>query len=417
MRSNPERLAWTILLSSFTAFCVLVAGAPYAAWRYVTTASDVPRTVVYASQGTLLVTRASGPPALSATTSVSVTIEDDHSDIASLSRAHGGIDILTPDGARLAALTVYEKTQFRITQLSSPRYQWSTDPYMLTFYVNQGRLRVQVPDNLTRPIHVLVSTAFGEASLSEGGAFVVEVDEAGAQISVQRGIVVLACGTSGSTIVPDKLGTMGSSGCAEAVSSAHNIVRNGNFQDDLASTWEIISRTREGFPLGVVESVFSDGLRAAQFRRTALDWGLNEIKQTRDYNIRDKRSVVLQLDVRIDQQDLDVCGTEGTECPIMVNIEFEDQNGNRRSWQKGFYAVDFPGINAPTGCLPCGDVHDPEWFKLSGLAKWETYESGDLIEQMKAGGFIPTTIISIDIYASGHTYLSMVRDVRLLIQD
>ena len=127
------------------------------------------------------------------------------------------------------------------------------------------------------------------------------------------------------------------------------------------------------------------------------------IRQTIDYDVRDFSSLVLQLSVRVQGQSLPGCGAVGSECPIIIHIEYRDVEGTDRDWYHGFYSLQ----QAET------DVLYP-WDEQVPLQTWYTFDSGNLIGEFEVP---PATVKSIRIYASGHAFEALVAEIELLAEE
>ena len=132
-------------------------------------------------------------------------------------------------------------------------------------------------------------------------------------------------------------------------------------------------------------------------------------------DVTDAASLTLHFAVLVNFQDVPVCGSVGTECPMMVKIDYRDTSGANREWLRGFYAVnDRNNFNKPF-CDNCTRRFEHQ-LVLSNT--WVSYDSGDLIDVLTTpDGFKPTRITRITFYASGHSYRSAIIDVELLMQD
>jgi hypothetical protein len=139
------------------------------------------------------------------------------------------------------------------------------------------------------------------------------------------------------------------------------------------------------------------------------------ISQQLDQDIRGVNSLKVRTRVRVDTQTLPGCGSLGTECPIMVRLEFvEQENGSIFEWLQGFYAIaDEEG--GEVFCQPC--VWKAQHLQIAGLGVWYDFESPDLLPLIRSQGIEPSSIHLIEIYASGHTYGSAVDDVAILIGE
>jgi hypothetical protein len=135
-------------------------------------------------------------------------------------------------------------------------------------------------------------------------------------------------------------------------------------------------------------------------------------------DIRPFSSLQLGLILRIEEHSVALCGSAGSECPVMVRIDYQDAEGIDQEWLQGFYAT--PNINAagdPTFCEPCpANSRQPHIQVREDI--WYPYLSPNLIPLLSSqDGKAPTTITAVTIYASGHTYKSMVAEVELIAQE
>jgi hypothetical protein len=113
------------------------------------------------------------------------------------------------------------------------------------------------------------------------------------------------------------------------------------------------------------------------------------------------------MNVRIISQDITGfggCGYLGTECPIIVRLDYKDVYGSDREWLHGFY----------TG-RPAGDWLINWWAEELQLNNWYSYESNNLVEELADAP--PAIIKSLRIYASGHNFHARVTEVELLVRE
>jgi hypothetical protein len=123
----------------------------------------------------------------------------------------------------------------------------------------------------------------------------------------------------------------------------------------------------------------------------------------------------LNLDVFIAQQDVRNCGVVGTECPLMVKINYVDVGGGDREWLQGFYYYyDSNPALGLTFCASCAVRFEHlQWPQ----AKWQVHNSANLLEVFAEAGTPAARIRSITIYGEGHSFNSMVTDVQLLAAE
>ena len=142
-----------------------------------------------------------------------------------------------------------------------------------------------------------------------------------------------------------------------------------------------------------------------------LNWGKVGISQNINQDVRDFKTLRLQLDVLVTHQDLFNCGEQGSECPVMVKIVYLDTLGRQQTWLRGFYYNASPTIGL-TKCPQCDAVrsgHQPV-----PQNEWQTIETENLVDLLRDAQAPTATIKSITIYASGHAFDSAVTEVQLL---
>jgi hypothetical protein len=131
--------------------------------------------------------------------------------------------------------------------------------------------------------------------------------------------------------------------------------------------------------------------------------------------VKDAQSLVLHLQVRVNYHSLSVCGALGSECPVMVRIDYQDAAGSARQWVHGFYALEDPAFTLPYYCTTCPDPSSGDHNRVPEQG-WFVYDSPNLME-LQPPELRPVLIQSVRIYASGHSYDSMVTGVELLAQE
>jgi hypothetical protein len=124
--------------------------------------------------------------------------------------------------------------------------------------------------------------------------------------------------------------------------------------------------------------------------------------------------LALRATFYVDFQSLAGCGTRGSECPLMLRMDYIDVEGEARQWFHGFYAREEGDY--PVRCSTCSQDHD----QLNEKA-WYTYESPNLLSFFKpepdeafVPDLTPRTIVALWIYASGHQYDVWIDEVALI---
>ena len=188
----------------------------------------------------------------------------------------------------------------------------------------------------------------------------------------------------------------------QVLPAERNLVQNGSFNHPLEEGWDDYSESQQP-PGGSVEVGDVAGRLTARLHRSGSGWAEVGIKQTINYDVRDFTSLVLHLNVQVAEQSLAGCGSLGTECPIMVRIDYKDIYGTDRSWYHGFYSQDH---------IPPDRLYDYE--QQIPFRTWVTFDSENLVETFEEP---PALVKAVTIYASGHSFDALVTEIELLAQE
>jgi hypothetical protein len=229
-----------------------------------------------------------------------------------------------------------------------------------------------------------------------------------AQITVREGVATvsaqgsyLALGPLQRTVV--KLGSRP----AGILSPERNLVINGNFRLPLEGTWETSHDLQEPTESPGEVTIVTDGSRrVALFQRTGTYHAETDLRQVINKDVRDFQALKLHFVVKIISHDVFVCGQAGSECPMMVRLDYKDENGTDRSFLQGFYwQFDPNGVNPNYNTTSGTRV---EHIRVQRDFSF-TYDSGDLLKSLS-----PSQITAITFYASGHSYSASIAEVELL---
>jgi hypothetical protein len=193
-----------------------------------------------------------------------------------------------------------------------------------------------------------------------------------------------------------------------------NLIVNGNFGQGFDTAWVVISNPSDG-TASVTGAVDEEGQPMAWFRHEQPQPSDVGLIQTLNRNVKDLESLVLHVKVRVDHHSLSVCGSLGSECPVMVRIDYRDVAGNSRQWVHGFFAFEDPTFAQPYYCSTCPDPSSGNHNQVP-VGSWFLYDSPNLMESI-APELRPVVIQSVRVYASGHSYDSKITDVELLAQE
>jgi hypothetical protein len=408
MRKNPERLAWVVLLTSFFICIGLTAAIPLGVRAFVLLSQIEQNVTLEVQRGSLRVLRPSDV--------MPVAIAEDHDDIpertvVTTDLTEGRLVMHSPKDADsvVASVQLYNNTRVILSAARSPRFSISQLPHQVTMEVTTGRVRINVSDTQTRPTIAEVQTPHGTITLAQGN-YEVKVNTA-TEVTVRYGKAEIHRGQSVVVLEPAQRAIVSFDGISEPLPAIRNLVTNGDFQhqvDGWATDWSRYSdQTDPQQPQGSVAIVVNEGREVVDFYREGTNHAEIGIRQEIDYDVRDFTSLELHLAVRVISEDIGGfggCGYLGSECPIIVRIEYEDAYGSESTWQHGFYIGE-----------PKSDWLTHGWAESLQEGTWETYDSENLMEELADTS--PALIKSLTVYASGHSFHAMVTEVELLAQE
>lgn len=419
---NPQRKAWTVLLSAFAIFCTLVSTATYAGYRFVTapqersvTAQVVQPNAAFLqrsgllrtemlendsalSAGDRITTSAEGPAGIAARLRVgsatvalwrgsAVLVEPDES---------GGARLNIEDGQALIDLPQDGHSLF-ITAASLPQQVELIAP---------GRYRIRKLSN-TPPI-----TAIAEQDL--GG---------GIEIAAGSGVARMGDATAGagSRLIIDRT--------IRQEPNQWSLVRDGKFSSYTADEYRATLYPQPGTRLSdtwiVTRQALAQGAMAQSglffLRRDCLTAvsdencrnvarlarlggnqkdSITSIAQTIAADVTAYTNVTLEADVRIDHQSLSKGGADGTECPLFAYVVYA--NGTQTGLKQWFcfWAFDNgPGAISDLSYITSQQIPPKTWYHFSTDLR-ERIPDLRVIEQLT-------------FYSNGHDYDASVADISL----
>ncbi len=403
MSQNRGRLAWAILLISFIICLGSAIGFPLGVRYVIHNARVGQQALVEPQQGTPRMQRGGQGPVIAL---VSTSDVPGGSIITTDATAQGLLTLYAPgnEPTVVAAVQIYNDTTLTLIGARSPRFRASTLPHQVTLAMTAGRARITVSAAQGRHTTVEIRTPHMAATLSEG-SYEARVDPTASELAVRDGEATVSTnggptvslGASQRTIVRTGATTL------PTLPAERNLLTNGRFDAPLGTEWEVYHKDVQQAPAGNVMATTYNGRSTARFSRTGEGHAEVGIRQAVNYDVRDFTSLVLNLNVQVLNQSLPGCGSLGSECPIMVRIDYKDVEGTDRSWYHGFYAVP----------AAAGDLL-PYWDQQIPGQTWYTFESGNLVEEFERP---PAQIRTVWIYASGWSFDALVTDIELLAQE
>ena len=420
MRQNYERLAWIVLVLAFAICAGLFVGIPWALQSYLHHAYTGELVIPEVQDGNLLVTCPGDAIPVALGEQQDTLCQGREGALVNAQTNDKGLLTIHPrttPTTTLATVQLYPGTRVTVKKARAPRFPlFSPEPHRLVMEMESGRIRVVIPANLPRTVSLQVRTPQALVELKEGNTSI-EVNSQESQIVVREGqatVTARANSTSKQVNSAERVAVPTGNGVTEAMPAEQNLLVGSDFRESLGTLWKIYTADPENSDesRGEVLNVSVDERQAVEFTRDGVGWAETGIKQDINRDIRDLRSLVLRVELRVLQQNVPVCGTMGTECPVMVRIDYVDESGELRSWQQGFYYLPDPNpVPNPEFCKTCNprNKHLP-----TTNAEWYPWESDNLIPIMAKVGAAPVLLRSISVYASGHKYQSQVSEVALL---
>jgi hypothetical protein len=314
----------------------------------------------------------------------------------------------------VAWVQIYDNTEMTLVSARSPRFGMSRLAHRVALSVKRGRVRIGVAPDDQRATVVEVTTPFGWARLTEG-SYEVKVTASRMEIAVRSGRASVASSSAPTADLPLLLGPA-ERGVVEGdravgpLSGAQDLVHDGEFRlplDDDGGWSSYSSQTDLQQPAPQVAVVTVQGRSAAQFSRAGANHAEVGISQQLAYDVRDFTSLQLHMVVRINSQNITGyggCGYLSSECPIIVAISYKDVYGSDREWRHGFYTGD-PAPGWPL--YP--------WTEEVIPATWQSFDSDNLMEELAEAP--PAELLSISVYASGHSFDALATEIELLAQE
>jgi len=404
MRKNPERVAWAVLTAAFVTFCLLVVGIPLGIRSYLLKSTENQDTELRVIEGTILVQKARQSELTAVTHTANLSPGDE---ILTDSASWATLDLF-----ERSHVTLYSNTSVKLAEIKAPRFGVSDEANKIALGVTGGLVRIGVALPVERATTFEVVTPQTHLRLDEG-SYRIEVTNQGTQVTVVRGQATIT-GSAVRMILPQGMRTFVdlNGKVVNPMPAARNLIRNGNFQDPLATTWVthtvVLTPSVEPPRLEVVED---GGRRAIRLvRRDQRDGDHTEISiyQKLDQDVRDFVRLVVSLDVLLEFQSLSGGGQLSSEFPIIVRLDYKDRWGNDKFWTRGFYyqnQAGYPIALDPWG-LPSG-IQIPRGV-------WYPFESSDLMTLL--GDNRPAHITGLTVYASGWNYDSLVSEIQLIVE-
>ncbi len=399
MRSRPERLAWLILIASFTAFCVIVVGLPLGIRAYRRNAVVKQKANVESLAGTIVVEQVtgSGPIPLAKGSGMLV---DEGTTVYADEKSEALITFADESFMRL-----YPGTTVRLDMMSQPRYEAGLSPTRLHSTLQSGRMRLGSAVIPHRELDMIVSTTTATFSLSEDGSYLFDATATSSDVAVYRGsAVVSAQGVSKLVEERQRISVSNGEPPGEVTGVARNLIQNNNLRPPL-DEWSVYNEQGNdgGNVDGRADAVMEAGVSAVRLWRTGGSGNHCEtvLEQSINTTLPDPvTSLVVRITLKVHYQQLSGGGYLASEYPLMVRLTYRDEYDSEAEWIQGFYYQNTMGNPTTYGLQIPQD-------------RWYVFESDNLLATLPIK---PVRIMSIRVYASGWDYDSLVSDINLIVE-
>ena len=405
-RENPERLAWIVILGSFTIFLILAVTLPLATQYVIRYATVSQQARLEPTLGTLFFYPSRSAEAVAVTGAKDGISEGSHI-VAAEDSTQGSLSFIDDDadGLVLGSVQIYAGTALDVVRNRRPFFARSTEPYYVRLRLEEGQARIFSNSEQTdvRPLRVELETPHGVITL-DAGSYQVSVSEEQTDVTVRSGRALLTHQDNGLIAIDaeERAWMTADEITHDPESVERNLLRNGDFSEPELDAWQA-KPVAEGVKPGTVQVYEREGRWVAHFQRDGEDnvnteVGIIQVVE-KDVNVYDDLSI--QLDVKLLHQSLSGAGYLSSEYPLRVEITYTDIYGKLLTWGHGFYYR---------------DPENPNWQIINGEKIppyiWYTYQSPNLMELLEETR--PARINSVRIYASGWNYQSMVSEVYLV---
>ena len=329
----------------------------------------------------------------------------------------------------IASVTLRGNTDVTMRRAVRPRYDWTVGSYSIELQDLSGNVDIFVARDLKRDLRLTLATEKGALiDIGSSGQYSVSASDTQTKVVNRQGqiFVTLPDSNIGHAVPVDNQAVWDINSPSDVLlSSAYvNVLANSTFEDvfptqpggdstqGLAKDWACTVTGDD--PPGAYTAEVQDGRTVLRLVRSndATTNGATRCGTwfpNGGYDITGLNSLILRASFNIRYQSLAACGFEGSECPLMLQVDYVDAAGLGHRWYHGFYYA--PEPDYPQRCDSCFEEHE----RVNEKA-WYTYDSGNWLSYFTffPEAQRPVSIVNVQFYASGHQYDVYVGEVALL---
>ena len=429
---SPERMAWSVLLVAFAMFCILTFSTALGIYSFLFESTVSISTTLRVAVGTVGIT---GSDLIEAVEREQEDLTNQTTSISTDSQSQATIQFWDKLGQEdipppiVAAVTLQRNTFVTFNRAVAPRFEWSNNPYDIQLSKLTGQLDILVTGVEDNTFIMRIDTEQGMIiNLNRNGRYsIIATDDEVSLLNLEgEAVVFFADDFTNNRLVPEgqeviiRLGNRS----IELKKATDNILTNGAF------SLQPVMHDSEGIPvlppgwgcrvnqdeLPRGESTIGefDGRVGIRLKRLSNATSHGEVGCVQPFgvdglDVKDYDSIKIVSTFYLNYQSLSKCGTVGSECPLMLLVTYDDRLGNTLSWYKGFYYDELLSNEYPARCSSCTQDHQNINEKV-----WFTYESDNLYNLIDES-LRPARIRSIEFYASGHQFDTIVSNMMILV--
>jgi hypothetical protein len=413
--SHAQQIAWVVLIAAFAIFCALCIGVWIGA-QFFFFESSVPL------QSRVIVARGSISVAAAAVAGGDELVSGDQVEMVSGSQASFFFRDSGDNNRLIASVTLNNDSGVQFWTATTPRFGWSNGGYYVELRGLRGEADVFVPQNLPRAIRLVVTSTQGDlVEVSSAGLYSLRLTNSRIEVSNRGGnqITLTPFGAIEGRSIPINDRAVIDISRPDQVAlepAAVNLLGNSTFESvfqGLATAWACTNST-DNLPRGSYAAEVQDGRPVLHLTR-ANDATTNGQTACSQFfgdgiDVSGFTSLNLRVAFNIQFQSLSACGTAGSECPLMLRVDYLDRSGETQQWYLGFYYRLEPDRDDPLRCLGCPLEH----IRVNEKT-WYTYDSGNWLALFPENlPQRPVAIQSVTFYASGHQYDVYIGEMSLL---
>lgn len=414
MRANPERFATNVLLAAFAVLVLACGSTAFGIQWFVLRSRQPMEVVIQVSRGTIGV--------ILPDTEEAIAVTSDRGDL------EAGTRITTDSSSQgllqfrdkrtdeiIAQWVLHRDSDVTLDAALAPRFGLNNRTYVIAGTSRAGLSEAYLLANSNRKTDFSLSSEHGVARLEQVGHYLLEISDDETRLTVRQGsaqllnlsdeMVTLEAGQRG-ILMPGERAT------PQVEEAEQDLLANGSFTLPNIRGWDIYQLGVE--PMGEATPATFDSRPAILFDRfsdiapgTSVDHGEVALEQILDTSVEGFNYLELRASFQVVEQSLSTCGVAGSECPLMIRMDYIDVHGQERVWIHGFYAAHNPGLDYPLRCDTCSIDHE-----RVAQNRWHSFESGNFLTLLPAEQK-PATIQAVRVYASGHAFKLYISEINL----